>query len=81
GYYRAFAQDAKDNLASFGENKLALPIRAVGGEHGIGDLAEKNLKRLGTNVTGLIIKDSGHFVSEEQPEALVRAILAFTSDK
>jgi pimeloyl-ACP methyl ester carboxylesterase len=81
GYYRAFAQDAKDNREFFAENKLTLPILAIGGEHGIGDLAEKNLKRFATNVTGLIIKDSGHFVSEEQPQPLAQAIFTFCAGK
>ena len=81
GYYRAFAQDAKDNREFFTENKLTLPILAIGGEYGMRDLAEKNLKRLGTNVTGLIIKDSGHFVSEEQPQSLAQAIIVFCGGK
>jgi pimeloyl-ACP methyl ester carboxylesterase len=81
GYYRAFAQDAKDNQELLGKTKLTLPILAVGGEHGLGDFGEKNLNETATNVTGLIIKDSGHFVNEEQPQPLAQAIITFCAGK
>ncbi len=81
GYYRAFAQDAKDNQDILGKAKLTLPILAVGGEHGLGDFGEKNLDTVATNVTGLIVKDSGHFVNEEKPEELSQAVLTFFAGK
>ena len=81
GYYRAFAQDAKDNLEILGKAKLTLPILAVGGEHGLGEFGKKNLDTVATNVTGLIIKDCGHFVNEEKPDELSQAMLAFFAGK
>ncbi len=81
GYYRAFVQDAKDNQEILGKAKLTLPILAVGGEHGLGTFGEKNLDTVASNVTGLMIKDCGHFVNEEQPQALAQAILTFFAEK
>ena len=77
GYYRAMAEDAKYNHDLFGHTKLALPVLAVGGDHGLGGFGAKNLDTFATNVTGLIIPDCGHFVNEEQPEALSKAMLKF----
>ena len=77
GYYRAMAQDAKDNQEILGKAKLTLPVLAVGGEHGLGAFGKDNLDNVATDVTGLSIKDCGHFVNEEQPEELSKAILSF----
>ena len=71
------AQDAKDNQDILGKAKLTLPILAVGGEHGLGEFGKDNLNNVATNVTGQIINDCGHFVNEEQPEELSKAILSF----
>ena len=77
GYYKAFAQDAKDNRILFAGKKLPMPILAVGGDHSFGDSGFKNLQPISTNVRGVVIKDCGHFVNEEQPEALAKLLLLF----
>jgi len=41
----------------------------------------KGIDRAAANVTRLIIKDSDHFVSEEQPQPLAQAIINFCAGK
>jgi pimeloyl-ACP methyl ester carboxylesterase len=55
-----------------------LPIRllAVGGAHSIPNTGQA-LKPYFEDVTSLVVTDSGHFVPEEQPEVLARALTAF----
>ncbi|BDI31188.1 epoxide hydrolase [Capsulimonas corticalis] len=81
GYYRAFAQDAKDSQKMFAKTKLTLPILAIGGAHGLKATSKENVERLDANVTGLIFSDAGHFVNEERPGELNKAVLAFFAGK
>jgi pimeloyl-ACP methyl ester carboxylesterase len=78
GYYRAFAQDRLDNQAF--SRKLTLPVLAIGGEHGLGEFTAVNLRNAAENVKSAIIKDCGHFVYDEQPEALANEILTFLAN-
>jgi pimeloyl-ACP methyl ester carboxylesterase len=78
-WYRAFPQDEKDNLAVKG-NPIQTPVLYLRGEREQGDIEHyvSGLRSGGLlNVQGLIIPNSGHFMSEEQPEALLTALQAF----
>ncbi|HRD77158.1 MAG TPA: alpha/beta hydrolase [Hyphomicrobiaceae bacterium] len=83
--YRALDQDAADNRAFLAKEKLRMPVLAVGGACGIphpfgrgrGTEPEESLRRCATNVTGLVIPECGHFIPEEQPQALTEALLKF----
>jgi pimeloyl-ACP methyl ester carboxylesterase len=77
GYYRAFAQDAKDNAAIFSQTKLTMPVLAVGADHSFGEFTAKNARNVATHVESVMIGDCGHFVDEEQPEALAKVLLTF----
>jgi pimeloyl-ACP methyl ester carboxylesterase len=74
-YCRQIIADMEFNKRQF---KAKSPIRllAVGGEHSIPTMGEA-LKPYFENITSLVIADSGHFVPEEQPAALARALTAF----
>jgi pimeloyl-ACP methyl ester carboxylesterase len=74
-YCRNIVDDAEFNKRQF-TDKLTIPLLAVGGEHSIPNMGE-SLMPYFQNVTSVVIPDSGHFVPEEQPEALARALLAF----
>jgi pimeloyl-ACP methyl ester carboxylesterase len=74
-YCRKIVDDAEFNKRQF-TGKLTIPLQAVGGEHSIPNMGE-SLQPYFENVTSVVIADSGHFVPEEQPEALARALLAF----
>jgi pimeloyl-ACP methyl ester carboxylesterase len=76
GYYRAVLEDMDQN-EKFANIKLTIPILALGGDVGSApDLFEK-MNQLGHNVMGGVIKDSGHYIPEEQPEVLVKEIINF----
>lgn len=78
-YYRALPQDARDNAEKATENLPAMPVLAIGGGEGFGRGAEveASLRRMARDVEGLVIPGAGHWVPEEQPEALARALRAF----
>jgi pimeloyl-ACP methyl ester carboxylesterase len=74
-YCRKIVDDMEFNKKQF-TGKLTIPLQAVGGEHSIPNMGE-SLKPYFENVTPVVIRDSGHFVPDEQPEALARELLAF----
>ena len=74
-YCRNIEEDMRFNRTQF-RGKMSIRLLAVGGEHAIPNMGD-SLKPFFSDVTSLVIKDSGHFVPEEQPEALAKALLAF----
>jgi pimeloyl-ACP methyl ester carboxylesterase len=74
-YFRNLEQDIGFNKSHF-HAKLPIRLLAVGGDHAIPEMGD-SLKPFFRDVTSSTIRDSGHFVPEEQPEALARALLAF----
>jgi pimeloyl-ACP methyl ester carboxylesterase len=77
--YRAFDQDAEDNRASLSRNgKLTIPVLAVGGAISTsGPLVEEMMREVAQDVAGLRVPGTAHWVPEENPEVLVRALLEF----
>jgi len=74
-YFRNVEEDMRFNNSQFRE-KLPIRLLAVGGDHSIPEMGNA-LKPFFRDVTSVTIKDSGHFVPEEQPAALAKALLAF----
>lgn len=84
GYYRALPQDAADNQAFLRVNgKLRMPVLALGGNKSFGRGIEtlESLQRVAENVRGGLIPDSGHWVTEEQPEFVASELRQFFLDK
>ena len=73
-YYRAVPTSIK---ALEGGDRLAMPVLALGAEHGVGEALEKALAPHCLDLEGGVIKGSGHFIPEEAPEALISRLLAF----
>jgi pimeloyl-ACP methyl ester carboxylesterase len=78
--FAAFRQDAKDNQKFLAEGKLTMPVLAIGGEKSFGPGFANEIEFAATNVRGISIRDSGHWLMEEQPEATMDAILTFISE-
>ena len=78
--FAAFRQDAKDNQTFLAAGKLTMPVLAIGGEKSFGEGFANEIGFAATNVQALSIRDSGHWLMEEQPEATMSAILAFIAE-
>jgi pimeloyl-ACP methyl ester carboxylesterase len=74
-YCRNIEEDMRFNKSRF-RGKLPIRLLAVGGDHAIPNMGDA-LTSYFSEVTSLVVKDSGHFVPEEQPEALAGALLDF----
>jgi len=79
--FKAFDQDAKDNLVFRAEGPLTIPVLAIGGDHSFGTMMATDMRAAATNVQESVIKDSGHWLMEEQPTATVAAVRAFLDAK
>lgn len=75
--FAAFTQDAADNKVFAAKGKLGMPILALGAEHSFGAQMADDVRFVATDVTGGVIKDSGHWVMEEQPQQTTDAIVHF----
>jgi pimeloyl-ACP methyl ester carboxylesterase len=74
--FRNFEQDAKDN-AVFAKTKLNMPMLVLGGEKSGGDFLITQGRMVATNVDGVLIKGSGHWLVDEAPGQVIPKLVAF----
>jgi pimeloyl-ACP methyl ester carboxylesterase len=79
--FAAFAQDAIDNKVFAAKGKLTMPVLAIGADKSFGTAMADDLRFVATDVTSVVIANSGHWLMEEQRAATVAAILAFLNKK
>jgi pimeloyl-ACP methyl ester carboxylesterase len=75
-WFRAFPQDIRDN-AQFQKTPLPMPVLAIGASGSLGTLVADQVRHYATNVTGVVIADSGHWIYEEHPEETTSLLLVF----
>ena len=75
--FAAFQQDAIDNQAFAAKGKLTMPVLAIGADKSFGAGMADDLRFVATNVTSVVIPNSGHWLMEEQPAATMAAIRSF----
>lgn len=75
--FAAFPQDGKDNQAFLAKGKLTMLVFAIGGEKSYGLVMKDDLDQVATNVKGGVVKDSGHWIMDEQPAETVKLLVPF----
>ncbi len=78
-YFKTFEQDAKD-FAAFSTTKLDMPFLVLTGEKASGAFLIEQTKLVATNVSGVVVKGSGHWLMEEATDQTVPAVVAFLND-
>ena len=79
-YFKAFEQDAKD-FAELAKTPLNMPMLVLSGEKAGGQFLIDQGRMVDTNVTGIIIKGSGHWLMEEAPEQTIPALVSFVDQQ
>ncbi len=74
GIYRA-AFNSIDQTEPLTEQKIVVPVLAVGGRRGLGDRVGQMVMQVAETVEATTLEDSGHFVPEEQPREMVRLLM------
>ena len=81
GQFAAFAEDAIDNQKLVAKGKLTLPVLAIGGDHSYGSHLVTEIGFAASNVRSAVIKNSGHWIMEEQPQQAIAIIVPFLEEK
>jgi pimeloyl-ACP methyl ester carboxylesterase len=65
--FKAFdTQDAADNR-KFAETKLTMPVLTIEGDKAMGGALQAQAKLVATNVTSVVLMDTGHWLMEQRP--------------
>ncbi|WP_332303220.1 alpha/beta fold hydrolase [Rhizobium sp. GR12] len=75
-YYRAFPKDVETNRL-FAGRKLRMPVLAMSGSGGMGAMYEGHIRNVADNVRGIVVEGAGHWVPEEKPQAVTKALMEF----
>jgi pimeloyl-ACP methyl ester carboxylesterase len=75
-YYASVWQDAADN-ARLAASPLDIPVLGIGGAMSGGPYIEQLFRPVASNVTGAVIPGAGHWLGDENPEALAQVLAEF----
>ena len=75
-YFVSFQQAAKD-FAKLSQAKLAMPVLTIGGEKSLGEALGQQAKLVATDATVVVLKNTGHWVLEENPRETTEALQKF----
>ena len=75
-YFVSFQQAAKD-FAELSQTRLTMPVLEIGGAKANGDVLGRQMKLVASDVTIVILKDTGHWVLEERPKETTDALEEF----
>lgn len=79
-YYRDAGESARRNREALAARHLTLPVLGVSSSHGsIPDMAA-SLSPWADDTTGIVVPDAGHFIPDEQPEAVAAALTDFLTE-
>ena len=75
-YFVSFLQAAKD-FAELSQTKLTMPVLTIGGDKSLGAALGQQTKLVATDVTVVVLKDTGHWLLEENPKEATDALQKF----
>ncbi|HET9712523.1 MAG TPA: alpha/beta hydrolase [Pyrinomonadaceae bacterium] len=78
--FRNFEQDAKD-FAQFAQTKLTMQMLVLTGEKASGNFLIEQGRLVASDVNGVVIKGSGHWLMEEAPGQVIPELLDFLAEK
>jgi pimeloyl-ACP methyl ester carboxylesterase len=75
-YFASWPQLAKD-FSRLSRTKLTMPVLSIGGEKSLGNQLGEQMKLVATDVTVVVLKDTGHWILEERPKETTDALVKF----
>jgi pimeloyl-ACP methyl ester carboxylesterase len=77
--FKAFEQDSKD-FAGFAQTKLPMPMLVLSGEKAGGQFLIDQGRLVDSNVEGVLIKGSGHWLIDEAPDQVIPKLVEFLAN-
>jgi pimeloyl-ACP methyl ester carboxylesterase len=75
-YFASWPQLAK-GFAQLSQTKLTMPVLSIGGEKSLGNQLADQMKLVANEVTVVVLKNTGHWISEERPKETTDALVKF----
>ncbi|HEV3206096.1 MAG TPA: alpha/beta hydrolase [Terriglobales bacterium] len=75
-YFVSFQQAAKD-FAQLSQTRLTMPVLAIGGDKSLGAFLGQQMKLVASDVTVIVLKNTGHWILEENPKETSDALVKF----
>ena len=75
-YFVSFEQAARD-FAQLSQTKLSMPALAIGGDKANGELLGQQMRVVASDATVVVLKNTGHWVLEENPQGTTGALMNF----
>ena len=75
-YFVSFPKIARD-FAELSQRRLTMPVLAIGGARANGELLAQQMKLVASDVTVVVLPDTGHWVLEERPKETTEALMNF----
>lgn len=79
-YFVSFIQAGKD-FEDLSKTKLTMPVLAIGGDKSLGVALGEQAKLVATDVSVVVVQNSGHWIMEEQPQQANAIITKFIAGK
>ena len=79
-YFKNFEQDARD-FAALSATKLNMPFAVLAGEKASGTFLIDQTKLVANNVSGTVVKGSGHWLIEEAPDQVIPALVTLLNNE
>ncbi len=77
-YFRVMWTNIEHNHSN-AVNKVAMPALAIGGGFSTGEMAANSLREVASNVTSVIVENTGHWLVDENPEKVLAYLMDFFS--
>ena len=75
-YFVSFQKAAQD-FAELSRVKLTMPVLVIGGQKSLGEVLGQQMKLVASDVTVVVLPDTGHWVLEERPKETTDALVKF----
>jgi len=75
-YFASWPDTAKQ-FAQMAQTKLTMPVLSIAGEKASAAILGPQMQSVATNVTVIVLKDTGHWLMEERPKETMDALVGF----
>src|SRR6266404_4900395 len=75
-YFVSWPRLASD-FAKLSQTRLTMPVLAIGGEKSLGNELAKQMKLVATDVSVVVLENTGHWILEERPKETTDALVKF----